>query len=116
MKRKKKAGKAKPKAKLTARQRKRRAANTIAGYYPNPSEPVAVGRVFVGAKNPRGARRPKTEKKVPVGKLIGVMYERGGVKYLHKFTSNPPELKTNMTGNKMFIDGGKFNWSPMGVK
>lgn len=53
---------------------------------------------------------------VKIGELLGIMYSRDGVKYLHKFTKDRPELHTDMTGTKMFINGGKYHWTPFGVK
>jgi hypothetical protein len=53
---------------------------------------------------------------VKIGELLGIMYSRDGVKYLHKFTKDRPSLHTDMTGTMMFIEGGKYHWTPFGVK
>lgn len=58
---------------------------------------------------------PKVSR-VKIGPLLGIMYERGGERYLHKFTSNRPTLETNTAGNQIFISGGKYLWTPLGVK
>ncbi len=88
---------------ISARLKRRRKLNTIEGYYPNPNPKPKKRRASPGAK-------------VPIGKVLGIMYERDGTKYLHKFTSHPPSLATNMHGNRIFVEGGKFQWTPLGVK
>lgn len=51
-----------------------------------------------------------------IGKLLGIMYERDGEKFLHRFKSAHPSIETDITGRKIFITGGKFKWTPFGVE
>lgn len=59
---------------------------------------------------------PRDSGHVEIGPLFALMYKRDGVLYKHVFTSNKPTLCTNRTGNQMFIKGGRYTWTPIGVK
>ena len=60
--------------------------------------------------------KPKIQNKLEVGELLGIMYKRAGTQYMHKFTANRPILKVNTAGDQMYIEGGKYIWTPLGVK
>ena len=60
--------------------------------------------------------KTKTARHVPIGPLLGIMYSRNGTKYLHKFTSNRPTLTVSMDGKQLFIEGGVYLVTPLGVE
>lgn len=59
---------------------------------------------------------PQRKNNVAVGPLLAIAYERDGEKFLHKFTKDRPMLTCSMDGTKMFLEGGKYLWTPLGVK
>lgn len=59
---------------------------------------------------------PRDSGHVEIGPLHAIMYKRDGVLYKHVFTTNKPTLITNRNGNQMFIKGGRYIWTPLGVK
>ena len=73
-------------------------------------------RVIKTSSRMRVSTKSKSVSKIKIGPLLGLMYERDGEKYMHKFTSNKPTLETNIGGNQMYITGGRYLWTPIGVK
>lgn len=68
-------------------------------------------------KKPRTVKRKiAPSKHVVIGPLHAIAYERNGEKFLHKFTKDRPTLTCSMDGSKMFIEGGKYLWTPLGVE
>jgi hypothetical protein len=65
-------------------------------------------------------RRAKTKKQVMrhvvIGPLLELAYARGGNQYKHKFTSNRPTLTVSMDGKQLFIEGGVYLVTPLGVE
>lgn len=53
---------------------------------------------------------------VAIGPLLGLMYTKNGTQYLHKFTSNRPTLTVSMDGKQLYIEGGVYLVTPLGVE
>lgn len=67
-------------------------------------------------RKPTKKTRGKTAGLVYIGPLLGLMYQRDGKRYLHKFNKSRPGLYTNRAGDRMVLVGGRYRWTPLGVK
>lgn len=77
----------------------------------------AKRKTGIGKKHGTGAKNFSPRMRhVEIGPLLEIAYARGGNQYKHKFTSKRPMLTVSMDGKQLYIEGGVYLVTPLGVE